>query len=137
MTKNILISIFTLLAAIPSKAQTNARIFTYDAAGNRIAMGVPASQAPESLFDEATDEETPTVAVTANSDGRVQFTARNFCDVDTYSAEVYTAAGQRVATLRPTSSPVSAIDLSAWPSGVYVVDVTVGDRHVIHKIAKE
>lgn len=32
-------------------AQTPVRVFTYDAAGNRIAMGVPLSQAPKKNDD--------------------------------------------------------------------------------------
>ena len=138
MRKTFLIVLLTMLTMAPATAQTTARTFTYDAAGNRIAMGVPLSQVPGRPSAVFGTEETPAVSITSRPDGHVYVLPRQSAGRDiTYSATVYNAAGQTVAVLPATDSPRSPIDLSSLQSGVYVVDVLIGDSHVTRKVTKE
>jgi len=43
MKRHLFTSLLLVMAAVPALGQTAARVFTYDAAGNRTAMGVPVS----------------------------------------------------------------------------------------------
>ena len=122
------------MAAVPALGQTAARVFTYDAAGNRTAMGVPVSLARRSAAGGSAEQEHGAMTVVSLPDGQVRLSARVPSE---YSAKVYTASGQAVATLAPTTSPVSTIDLSSLQPGVYVVDVSIGERHVVQKVVRE
>lgn len=117
-----------------AKAQSNARVFTYDAAGNRISMGIPQSQAPRKPSNYMKSKEIP-VTITTFPDGHVQIQMKT--DGTTYSAKVYSSSGKLVAILQPTSSPVSILDLSSLQANVYVVDIAFDDRHIVQKIARE
>ncbi len=123
-----------LMAAIPAMGQASARTFTYDAAGNRISMGAPSSLAQRSAAHGVAEREDGAMSVLSLPDGQVRLSAHVPCE---YSAKVYTASGQAVATLAPTTSPASTIDLSSLQPGVYVVDVAIGERHVVQKVARE
>ena len=138
MRKTFLIPLLALLSTAPAPAQTTARTFSYDAAGNRIAMGVPMSQAPRRPSAVLGAGEETSVSITSRPDGHVEILPRQSAGRDvTYSATVYNAAGQVVAVLPATDSPRSTIDLSPLQPGVYVVDVLVGDRHATRKVTKE
>lgn len=133
MVRQSIIILLTLLSS-SAKAQTNARVFTYDAAGNRIAMGIPLSQAPQRPADDMESKEIP-MTITTLPDGHVQIQMKT--DGTTYSARVYTTAGKLAAILQPTTSPLSILDLSSLQANVYIVDITLGDRHVVQKITRE
>ena len=137
MRKTFLIPLLALLATAPATAQTTARTFSYDAAGNRIAMGEPMSQAPRRPSAVLGAGEETSVSITSRPDGHVEILPRKMEQGGTYSATVYNAAGQVVAILPATDSPRSTIDLSPLQGGVYVVDVLIGDRHATRKVTKE
>lgn len=134
MIRQIWIILLALLSS-SVKAQSTARVFTYDAAGNRIAMGIPQAQAPRNPLEDIGKPEIP-MTITALPDGHVQIQMKTDSGI-TYSARVYTTAGKIVAILHPTTSPVSVLDLSSLQANVYVVDIAFDDRHVIQKIARE
>lgn len=134
MIKQLLIILLTLLSS-NAKAQSTARVYTYDAAGNRITMGIPQVQAPRKPVNDMESKEIP-VTISALPDGYVLIQM----EIDkgtTYSARVYTTSGKLIAILHPTSNPISVIDLSSLQANVYIVDIAFNDRHVIHKIARE
>jgi len=133
MVKHFLIFLMAILSS-SAKAQSNARVFTYDAAGNRISMGIPQSQAPRKPSNNMKSKEIP-VTITTFPDGHVQIQMKT--DGTTYSAKVYSSSGKLVAILQPTSSPVSILDLSSLQANVYVVDIAFDDRHIVQKIARE
>lgn len=120
-----------------SMAQTPARVFTYDAAGNRIAMGVPVSQAPRKTDDSVEEKLADIVSFTTHPDGHIRIHVLKEDEDLPYSARVYTTSGQIVAKIPSTKSPVSSINLSSYPSGVYIVEVIIGERHITHKIIRE
>lgn len=134
MIKQLLIILLTLLSS-NAKAQSTARVFTYDAAGNRIAIGIPQAQAPRNPVNDMGKTEIP-VTITTLPDGHVLIQMKTDSGI-TYSARVYTTAGKIVAILHPTTSPVSVLDLSSLQANVYVVDIVLDDCHVIQKIARE
>ncbi|MBO4849688.1 MAG: T9SS type A sorting domain-containing protein [Prevotella sp.] len=122
--------------SLPSSAQ-NARTFTYDAAGNRVAMGVPVQQAPgrnpngnqgglEASFD-----------IAIQPGGHVRLMVKKLEKSEKYAASIYTTSGQLVASLAPTDNPVSNINMSSLQAGVYVVKLTIGKRQFSRVITKE
>ena len=129
--------LFFLLPATAVSGQSSARIFTYDASGNRIAVGVPASRAPEKAADSSARHETVTLSVTPKSDGTVCLSVRHPLGTPEYEARVYTSAGQLVARLGPTSDPQSTFNLSSMPPGAYVIDVGVDGSHITRKVVME
>lgn len=125
------------ITVIPAMGQSSARIFTYDAGGNRISMGLPLLRLPQKAPDESISHEEAPLTITSQPDGKVQLTVRHNDPQRKYSAMVYTTSGKRVATLPPTSRPLSVIDLSALQPGVYLVDVAIDGSHVSQKVVKE
>lgn len=134
MIKQLLIILLTLLSS-NAKAQSTARVYTYDAAGNRITMGIPQVQAPRKPVNDMESKEIP-VTISALPDGHVKIQMKTDSGT-TYSVRIYTTSGKLVAILQPTTSPVSVLDLSSLQANVYVVDIVLDDCHVIQKIARE
>lgn len=137
MKKQYTLLFFFLLSTHFAMAQTPARVFTYDAAGNRIAMGIPVPQAPKKIDDSMEEKLADMVSFTTYPDGNVQIHVLKKAENLAYSARVYTTSGQIVAKLQTTTSPVSSINLSSYPLGVYIVEVIIGERHITHKIIRE
>jgi hypothetical protein len=135
--KKLLLLLLSLLSSHFAMAQTPVRVFTYDAAGNRIAMGIPVSQAPRKTDDSVEEKMADMVSFTAHPDGHVQIHVLKGSGETAYYARVYTTSGQIVAKLQTTTSPVSSINLSSYPPGVYIVEVIIGERHITHKIIRE
>ena len=139
-TKSILpcLVLCAILASVslPLSAQ-NARTFTYDAAGNRVAMGVPVQQAPgrnpngnqgglEASFD-----------VAMQPGGHVSLMVKNLRKNEKYAASIYTTSGQLVANLASTANPVSNINISSLQAGVYVIKLTIGKQQFSRVITKK
>ena len=135
--KKQLILLLSLLSSHFAMAQTPARVFTYDAAGNRIAMGIPVSQAPRKTDDSVEEKMADIVSFATHPDGHVQIHVLKGSEGIAYYARVYTTSGQIVAKLQTTTSPVSSINLSSYPPGVYIVEVIIGECHFTHKIIRE
>jgi hypothetical protein len=138
--KELLISLlFLFLSAYSTlaQAQAPARTFTYDAAGNRITMGVPLLQTPRKTEDSVLEKRADIVSFTNHPGGHVLIHVLNGNEDLTYSARVYTTSGQIVTRVLPTTSPVSSIDLSSYQAGVYIIEVIIDDRHITHKIIRE
>ena len=139
-TKSILpcLVLCAILTSVSLKSSAqNARTFTYDAAGNRIAMGVPVQQAPgrnpngnpgglEASFD-----------VAIQPGGHVRLMVKNLGKNEKYAASIYTTSGQLVANLASTANPVSNINMSSLQAGVYVIKLTIGKQQFSRVITKE
>ena len=126
-----------LLSSYFAMAQTSARTFTYDAAGNRTAMGVPVLETPRKTHDNVVKEMADTVSFTAHPNGHVQIHMLSKSGDIVYSVRVYTTSGQVVTKVLTTTSPTYSIDLSSFQPGVYIVEVIIGERHITHKIIRE
>lgn len=106
-------------------------------AGNRIAMGVPVQQAPQkgNVSDERKAD--ASFDITMRPDGHVSLLVHNLPVGEKYSARVFTVSGQLAATMGPTSSPTSTLNLTHLQSGVYIVKLTAGSHTVARTITKE
>ena len=135
--KLTLMLLLPFLAVSSAMGQSNARVFTYDAAGNRIAIGVPVLLAPGMNQDLQEGREDEEVKVTQKPDGHVRIDVRTDGERKEYSARVFASSGKLVAKLATTSNPISNINLSDLQPGVYVIDVAIDGRHVTHKVVKE
>ena len=103
----------------PSSAQS-ARTFTYDAAGNRVAMGVPVQQSPKRNpgGDQGGLEASFDIAMQPG--GHVRLMVKNLGKGEKYEASLYTTSGQLVANIAPTTNPASSINMSSLqPGGVH------------------
>lgn len=118
-------------------AQTSARTFTYDAAGIRIAMGIPVFEIPRKTNDNVVKEMADTVSFTTHPNGHVQIQILSKSEDVVYSVRVYTTSGQIVTKVMTTTIPICSIDLSSFQPGVYIVEVVIDERHFTQKITKE
>lgn len=137
MKKILMASFFLLQSNYFAIAQTSARTFTYDAAGNRIAMGVPVFEIPRKTNDNVVKEMADTVSFTTHPNGHVLIHILSKSEDIVYSVRVYTTSGQIVTKVMTTTTPTFSIDLSSFQPGVYIVEVVINDRHITHKITKE
>ena len=128
--------LFVFITASSAMGQSSARVFTYDASGNRTAIGVPVSNAPKKGLDLQKAKNDGLVTVTSHPNGQVRLEVRMEGDMKEYNAKVFSSSGQLVAKLAKTSSPISTINLSDLQPGVYVIDVAIGLHHVTHKVVR-
>ena len=128
----------TILASLssPLSAQ-NARTFTYDAAGNRVTMGVPMQQAPRRNASGNPDGLETSFDIAMQPGGHVRLMVKKLEKSEKYSASIYTTSGQLVANLAPTTHPTTTINISSLQAGVYVVKLTIGKRQFSRVITKE
>ncbi len=109
------------------------RVFTYDAAGNRILMSTLAQNAPSSPQEELPSDDRVSLTVTT---GMLRVSLAGEA-VEPYSIAVYNTVGQIVARRDGCRGGSQDISLSHLKRGIYIVDVCTGDRHVTRKFTKE
>ena len=112
---------------------TSTRIFTYDAAGNRILMSTPARNAPASPYADLSQDEQVSLSMTTGI-LRVSLSGENH---KPYSISVYNIAGQLVADRKNCRGMSQDINMSHLERGVYIIDIFEGNNHNTRKITKE
>ncbi|MBP5508524.1 MAG: T9SS type A sorting domain-containing protein [Prevotella sp.] len=112
---------------------TSTRIFTYDAAGNRILMSTPARNAPASPYADLSQDEQVSLSMTTGL-LRVSLSGEYH---EPYSISVYNIAGQLVAERKNCRGMSQDINLSHLERGVYIIDIFEGKNHNKRKITKE
>lgn len=116
-----------------SATSISTRIFTYDAAGNRILMSTPARNAPASPNADLSQDEQVSLSMTTGL-LRVSLTGENH---KPYSIRVYNIAGQLVAERKNCRGMSQDINMSHLERGVYIIDIFEGNNHNTRKITKE
>lgn len=109
------------------------RIFTYDAAGNRILMSTPAREEQQSPNKNQTHGGQICLSVTS---GILKVCLSEEIN-EPYGISVYNIAGQLMAELKDCRGMSQNINLSNLERGVYVIDVSAGNNHSTRKITKE
>ncbi len=112
---------------------TSTRIFTYDAAGNRILMSTPARNAPASPSADLSQDEQVSLSITTGL-LKVSLLGEHH---EPYSISVYNIAGQLVADRKNCRGMSQDISLSHLERGVYIIEVCEGNNHNTRKITKE
>ena len=130
-----------LLTALTSSLTAFAqqpRTFTYDAAGNRIAINVPTESAPEApLFYAEDDIDEITVSIDVKeTTGIFSVSLKGWMEREPVHIYVYTAGGQLI-TESTTKQTNFSLNITAHPAGVYIVEATQGEKHVARKFTKE
>jgi len=101
------------------------RIFTYDAAGNRILMATPARNAPSYTMENQSLDDQVSLSVTT---GLLSVTLSGERH-EPYSISIYNIAGQLVADRRNCRGVSQTISLTHLERGVYIMDVCAGNNH--------
>jgi len=117
-----------------TQTQSSVRVFAYDAAGNRISMGIPAQAAPAPRRIQGGTDGEATVTKTGESMVRVSVSGE---DTGPFDICVYNAAGQLVVDMRGCKGSSHDISLAHLERGVYVMDVRTGEKHITRKFTKE
>ena len=112
---------------------TSTRIFTYDAAGNRILMNTPARNAPSYMMENQSMDDQIIVMVTTGMLSVILNEEIN----EPYSISVYNLAGQLVVDRKNCRGMSQDISLSHLERGVYIIDIFEGNNHNTRKITKE
>ena len=116
-----------------SATTVSTRIFTYDAAGNRILMSTSARNAPASPYADLSQDEQVSLSMTTGL-LRVSLSGENH---KPYSISVYNIAGQLVIDRRNCRGKSQDINLSHLEKGVYIMDVCTGNNHSTKKFTKK
>lgn len=137
--KQFLINSIILLLAMPSVGfAQNSISYNYDAAGNRNGRSitiVPVKERNATDIDELNDASSARVHVTADSNsGIVKVEIANYTDSDICHLTLYDTAGT-VLTDIPEAEPVTLIDISDKPSGIYILQAIPNGRNDTWKIA--
>ena len=127
------------LMSIPSVSAyaqgTYTRIFTYDAAGNRVTMTTPSRGAMNSpgkssgLTDSVLD-------ITTLGDGILHVTVPGLDDQAAMRVTVYSLSGQ-VVLRKKVEGGVFRLDVSRLPKGVYAIDVSTVGAVITGKFTKQ
>ena len=112
--------------------------YSYDAAGNRTGRSItitPVKGRNVTEIEEIHDTPSARVHVTADSNsGIVKVEIVNYIDSDICHITLYDTAGTFLTDI-PEAEPVTLIDISDKPSGIYILQAVLNGRSDTWKIA--
>ena len=108
------------------------RIFTYDAAGNRILMSTPTRNTPSYINGNHSIDDKICLSVTT---GMLRVSLLEELP-EPYNISIYNIAGQLVADRRNCRGVSQDINLSHLEKGVYIMDLCTGNNHSTKKFTK-
>ena len=137
--RNISMAALFLFFAMEMTAQTTIE-YKYDATGNRILRkAVRTTQPNYNPQQQAEQIAIPLFAISAYPNltrGRVTIEIGNLSNNDNCTATVYDIAGRHILS-QPIYSALSYIDLSQYPAGYYILQITINGNNNNIKITKE
>ncbi len=148
--KHVFLFCLSLVFFIPLKAQM---VYGYDRAGNRISRSVvvlkSSLQYADSLSEQTEEEQmekkgisedllTCKVTVYPNPTQGEVFVSISRGEEDAVSEiSVFTDSGQFLVNLKTTGNTTLPVDLSSYPSGIYLIDFQQGKNKSFYKIIKQ
>ena len=137
--KQFLINSIILLLAMPSVGfAQNSISYNYDAAGNRTGRSItitPVKGRNVTEIEEIHDTPSARVHVTADSNlGVIKVEIVDYSDNDQCHITLFETGGT-VLTDIPNAEPVTLIDISDKPSGIYILQAVLNGRSDTWKIA--
>lgn len=133
------LSFLFLCLPMPGQAQT-AVSYEYDASGNRIlrTASVPESRAAKKSGAATREQAVPaSVTVSPNpTKGKLRVSIPAVSELKAYRLSVCDASG-RLVLRRQAKSPVTVLDLTNRPLGIYLLHLDMDGRKETHKIIKE
>lgn len=116
--------------------------FAYDEAGNRVKRELVIQQNKKSQSRSKDDSSfidalgAKEVRITANATGIIDVFIINYEETDKGFIEVHDTKGLLVSR-QDFAGPQATVDISASPTGIYVLDVVVNGTPTVWKIAKK
>lgn len=137
--RNISVAALFLFFAMEMTAQTTIE-YTYDATGNRILRQAMRSVQPNNNPQQQDEQMViPMFAMSAYPNpttGPVTIEIERLSSNDNCTAAIYDIAGRQILS-QPIYSISSCIDLSQYPAGYYILQVTLNGDSQSMKIIKE